>query len=203
MLKSIIAAAGLVVALAIPSSATAQNAWAAPGLTNMRAGPGLEYPVVAQILGGSGVDVIGCLADYSWCDSTVQGVRGWVSTTRLQFLYAGQRVYVPEYPGYFRAPVVTFSFGYWDNFYRDRPFYRERYRWDREWDGPEDEYEWRDGRRGRGRLVRDRDVEWAPEPEYRRAGRRQHDADVEYAPRERVGGGRRRGGCDLEFERCD
>jgi uncharacterized protein YraI len=60
-------------------------AYAAPGTTNMRAGPGTEFPVIARILGGSAVHVSACRRDRPWCRSTVQGMEGWVSASRLRF----------------------------------------------------------------------------------------------------------------------
>jgi uncharacterized protein YraI len=129
----------LVGVLALPHVAAAQSiAYAAPGRTNMRAGPGLDFPVIAQILGGSAVNVYGCLADFSWCDTSVQNVRGWVSTTRLEFDYGGNLVPLPRYYSSFNAPVILFDFGYWDRHYRDRPFYRHRHR-DRQPNWPDDD----------------------------------------------------------------
>jgi uncharacterized protein YraI len=123
-LRSLLAAAAFVVALALPGIAAAQTiAYAVGGTTNMRAGPSTEYPVVAKIRGGSQVYVHGCISDYSWCDCEVQGIRGWVYAGRLEFLYAGRRVYVPEYYAYFGAPIVSFNFGYWDRYYYDEPWY--------------------------------------------------------------------------------
>jgi len=121
------AALALLGAVALPTLAAAQSvAYAVPGSpTNMRAGPGVDYPVVAYIRGGSAVDVYGCLSDFSWCDSSVDNVRGWVSTTRLEFEYAGDLVPIPRYYSYFDAPIIGFDFGYWDRYYQDRPFYRQ------------------------------------------------------------------------------
>jgi uncharacterized protein YraI len=126
--RLLLAAAALIGALAAPTIAAAQTiAYTVPGrLTNMRAGPGTDFPVVAQVLGGSVVNVYGCLSDYSWCDSSVQGVRGWIATSRLEFQYAGGLVPIPRYYSYFDAPIIEFNFGYWDDYYRDRPFYRHR-----------------------------------------------------------------------------
>jgi uncharacterized protein YraI len=124
-----LAAAALVGAFALPTIAAAQSIAYTFGRTNMRAGPGVDYPVVAQVLGGSVVNVYGCLSDYSWCDTSVQGVRGWIATSRLEFEYAGGLVPFPSYYQYFGAPIIGFSFGYWDDYYRDRSFYRHRDRY--------------------------------------------------------------------------
>jgi uncharacterized protein YraI len=134
--RLLLAAAALFGALALPTFTAAQTiAYAVPGTTNMRAGPGTQYPVIARIRGGSVVNVHGCVSDFSWCDASVQNVRGWVSTTRLEFDYSGRLVPLPRYYRYFGAPVILFDFGYWDRHYRDRPFYRHHRR-DRRPDRP-------------------------------------------------------------------
>lgn len=127
--RLLLAAAALVGALAAPGVAAAQSiAYSTPdGTTNMRAGPGFEYQVVAIIRPGSAVEVYGCLRNFSWCDSVVQGIRGWVSTTRLEFQYGGNLVPFQPYYTYFDAPIVTFDFGYWDRYYYDEPWYRRNH----------------------------------------------------------------------------
>jgi uncharacterized protein YraI len=129
-MRRLLAAAVLLGAMALPGLASAQVlAFAVYGTTNMRAGPGTQYPVIARIAGGSAVHVYGCIPERVWCDAQVQGIRGWVASSRLEFAYRGRRVPVVQYYGYFGAPYVYFDFGYWDRHYRDRPWYRDRYRW--------------------------------------------------------------------------
>jgi uncharacterized protein YraI len=127
---SLMALIALGVALAAsPHSASAQSiAYSVPGSTNVRAGPGTQYPVVARVRGGVEILVYGCLSDRAWCDVQVYETRGWMSSRRLEFEYAGSYVPVPEYYAYFDAPIIRFDFGYWDRYYDDRPFYR---RWRR------------------------------------------------------------------------
>lgn len=61
------------------------------------------------------------------------GGRGWVAGRYIATTYRQNRVYVE--PRYYRdlgVPVITFEVGrYWDRYYRDRDFYRERDRWRR------------------------------------------------------------------------
>lgn len=188
--KSIMAAAALLGALLLPAAASAQSlAFSAPGATNMRAGPGPDFPVIAQVVGGSRVNVIGCIEGYEWCDSVVQGYRGWISATRLEFPYAGRRVAVPRHYASFGAPIIGFDFGYWDRHYRGRTFFRDRDRWDRDW---------RHGRRHDWDRGRDHD----------RADRGRRDRDFEdrnMDERDRhdfADDGRRRGGDgDRDFDR--
>jgi uncharacterized protein YraI len=142
-MRSLLAALAFLGAAAAPGLAAAYTtAYSAPGTSNMRAGPGTDYPVIARVLGGSQVNVVGCLASRSWCDVIVQNYRGWMSTSRLEFLYGGARVYYPQYYAYFDVPVIGFDFGYWDRHYSHWPWYRDRYRWrhdddddDGGWDG--------------------------------------------------------------------
>lgn len=127
LLKSLIAAAVLV-----PAAAWAESAVTTQGV-NMRAGPDVSYPQVAFLPRGVGVDVIGCVEGYSWCDVVAGGNRGWV--------YAGYLA-TPVY-GYNSAPgiiayqgptlgipLISFSIGnYWDNYYRGRPWWNNRAYW--------------------------------------------------------------------------
>ena len=124
---SLIAVSALLVALAAaPQPAAAQSiAYSVPGSTNVRAGPGTQFPVVARVRGGVRIVVFGCLTDRAWCDVQVYRTRGWMSSRRLEFVYAGSRVLVPDYYDYFDAPIIRFDFGYWDRNYDDRPFYRK------------------------------------------------------------------------------
>jgi len=128
-MRQFLAAASLLGALLVPSLASAQSVAYAVGGMNMRAGPGVEYPVVAIVAAGSAVNVYGCISGAVWCDSSVQGVRGWLGGERLEFVYSGRRVLVPSYYTYFRAPVISFDFGYWDRYYTGRTFYRDRSRY--------------------------------------------------------------------------
>jgi uncharacterized protein YraI len=152
-MRRLFAAAVLLGALALPGVAAAQSiAYAVYGTTNMRAGPGTSYPVIAKILGGSAVHVYGCIPERVWCDAQVQGVRGWVNSNRLEFVYGGRRVPLVQYYGYFGVPYVHFDFGYWDRYYRYKPWYRDR---DRHFDRPRHN-DRDDGDRGRGRDREDR-----------------------------------------------
>lgn len=110
-------------------AALAQNAYTTANV-NMRSGPSTQYPAVTTLPNGAAVDVHGCLDGWTWCDTSWRGFRGWVSGRYLQMLYNDRRVYLPDYAPRIGIPIITFSFGnYWDRWYRDRPWYRERDRW--------------------------------------------------------------------------
>ena len=125
--SSIIALAA--VATAMPLSANAENAYTLRDV-QVFTGPGSEYPPVASLPPNVGVDVAGCLTDWSWCDVSFADQRGWVCAGDLGYPYENNRVAIIEYGPRLRLPVVNFSINsYWDAHYRDRPWYRERDVW--------------------------------------------------------------------------
>jgi uncharacterized protein YraI len=117
--------------LALASSdASAQTAAYTSEPVDLYAGPSGDYPVVAQIGPGVPVTVMGCVSDYSWCDITVPGLRGWVYGGYLSYPYQGSYVPLTDYGATIGLPIVVFSLGaYWGSFYRDRPWYGDRDRW--------------------------------------------------------------------------
>ncbi len=129
-LMKIAAAAAFLLAPAIAEGADGL----ATANVNMRAGPSTQYPAVTVIPAGESVEIHGCLADVPWCDVEFYGGRGWVAGRYVQALYQQRRVYVgPEYYRPLGIPTVVFSVGnYWDRYYRNRDFYRERDRWRRD-----------------------------------------------------------------------
>jgi len=154
-----IAAAGLF--MLAPALAQAAEGYSTANV-NMRAGPSTRYPAVAVIPAGSSVEIRGCLSDLNWCDVEFYGGRGWVSGQYVQALYQQRRIYVgPQYYRPLGIPVIRFSVdNYWDRYYRNRDFYRERDRWSR---GPDYYYRDRDNRdrdRDRDRDNRDRERNW-------------------------------------------
>ncbi|MBY5818193.1 SH3 domain-containing protein [Rhizobium leguminosarum] len=148
-----IAVAGLL--MLVPAIAQAAEGYSTANV-NMRAGPSTRYPAVAVIPAGSSVEIRGCLSDVNWCDVEFYGGRGWVSGQYVQALYQQRRIYVgPQYYRPLGIPVIRFSVdNYWDRYYRNRDFYRDRDRWSR---GPD--YYYRD-RDNRDRDNRDRDRNW-------------------------------------------
>ena len=125
----------LLAALAILAPAQAEAAAGRPNgypvtNVNMRAGPGTYYPVIVVVPARSWVSIRGCLGDHTWCDVTFEGSRGWMRSIYLQGWYRGHYYALRDYAPRLGYPVVTFDLGpYWDNYYRDRPFYAQRARW--------------------------------------------------------------------------
>jgi uncharacterized protein YraI len=123
--------------LAVPAAATADGAYTTADI-NMRAGPHAEFPRVANLPAGVAVTVHGCTYDWSWCDAGWRGLRGWVSARYLEYPYEGRRVYLPDHGERIGLPNVLFQFtAYWDRWYSDTPWYRERDRWYSAWMGEE------------------------------------------------------------------
>jgi uncharacterized protein YraI len=128
-MKHTIAAGFLLAAFAVPGAAAAQQAVAMTDL-NMRAGPGPQFPIVAVIPGQQGVTIHGCTESANWCDVTWGNERGWAYAQYLAYDMAGQPVIVTQATGRIETPTVSYqTTTYWDQHYRDRPFYSERERY--------------------------------------------------------------------------
>lgn len=111
--------------------ASAQNAYTSRPM-NVRAGPNREYPLVGQLGAGTPLDVHGCLSDWSWCDASFDGNRGWIYAGGLSFVYQGERVPLYSYGPSLGLPIITFSLmSYWNDYYRGRPWYSQRSVWAR------------------------------------------------------------------------
>lgn len=106
--------------------ASAQEAYTT-GDVNMRAGPGSRYPVVTTIPENREVFIHGCLSNWDWCDVSWRRNRGWVFSDYLEALWRSRRVAFDEYRSFVEIPFVRFGVGYWDRYYRDRPWYDD---WD-------------------------------------------------------------------------
>lgn len=97
---------------------------------NMRAGPGPQYPIVDGIKSNGAVTINGCTESGRWCDVTYGGTRGWAYAEYLAMDVSGERVVLPQAATRVQVPTATYSTqAYWDQNYRDRPFYGERQRY--------------------------------------------------------------------------
>jgi len=137
-LRTLLGALALAASMAIPAAAQAAPwQWAVTTTdVNLRAGPSVRYPAVTTVYEGSQVQLFGCLRDWGWCDVAWHGIRGWMAGAYLEVAYDGGRYYVPDVGVEIGVPFIQFDFGnYWDDYYRDRPWYREwRHRPHRDWD---------------------------------------------------------------------
>jgi uncharacterized protein YraI len=99
---------------------------------NVRAGPDRDYPLVAQLGPGSPVRVMGCLEDWTWCDVAFDDNRGWVYGPFLLYGVQDDRVPLYTYGPSLGIAIIGFSLGgYWDEHYRQRPWYSGREDWSR------------------------------------------------------------------------
>jgi uncharacterized protein YraI len=129
ILFAIASLAAAAMSLLVPTLAHAADAYVT-GNVNLRAGPDPSYPLIDQIPAGTEVDVQGCTDGWEWCDVIVYGDRGWVAGNFIEYEYQDGPVLLPAYGAQIGIPIITFVIrNYWDHYYRDRPFYRERDRW--------------------------------------------------------------------------
>lgn len=128
MRKYLLAAALVAIGLPLaPAMARQMNGYTVR-TTVMRAGPDYDYPSVQRLRRDSGVTVHGCLRDWNWCDVSNRYDRGWIPRRDIVVNFQGRRRYIGSSMG---IVILSFSFGnYWDNYYRSRPFYSQRPRWE-------------------------------------------------------------------------
>lgn len=68
----------LAAAVALAAPAAAFPAFTSSKILNLRAGPGVEFPIVGVMERNVRVDMTGCIEDFTWCVVTVDGLVGWV-----------------------------------------------------------------------------------------------------------------------------
>jgi uncharacterized protein YraI len=122
-------AASLVTLSPVKAAAARPNGYPVTNV-NLRAGPGTYYPAIVVVPARSWISIRGCLADYAWCEVIAAGNRGWMRSIYLQGWYQNHYYSLGDYAPRLGYPVVAFDVKpYWDQHYRDRPFYGERARW--------------------------------------------------------------------------
>lgn len=128
---------GFLLALAVASvvqTAAAQTA-TTTGSVNVRAGPDNTLPTVTWLLSGTSVNVIGCTANWRWCDVTAGRDRGWVYTRFLSYPLNGTAVTIIRGGPNLGLPQIEFSLGpYWDEHYRGKHWYGKKADMQRRWD---------------------------------------------------------------------
>jgi uncharacterized protein YraI len=141
----------LTVLLMTPQAARADHDGIILTKAHLRAGPSTNYPRLYTVRANARVNIIGCISGWGWCDVSVEGARGWISSGALGVRYRGHTRGVPTYARRIGVPVIVFNERvYWSKYYYDRDFYRQRYgrhhdhRWserdcrDRDHDGDRD-----------------------------------------------------------------
>lgn len=125
--------AALLASTAVPAVASARTARVTADL-HMRAGPSTRFPVVTTVPDGADVEIFGCVDGYSWCDTAWSGRRGWIDADYLTYSYQNSYVPIIDYGAQIDLPILAFSIGgYWDNYYRDEPWYGRRSHWRSVW----------------------------------------------------------------------
>lgn len=127
--------AAAAISAALAGTATAQpepGPWQAvvSRQVHLRAGPGPSYPVVAVLIPGTPVEVLGCLPNYAWCDVEVDVRRGWVHGVYLEAYARDDHSRLPDVGALLGIAIIGFALHeYWHDHYRERPFYGQRDRW--------------------------------------------------------------------------
>ena len=111
------------------ASAAAQQAYTTRQV-NLRAGPDRGYPQVAYVGAGQSVYVNGCINDYRWCDITAGPNRGWAYAKYIEYPYQDRRLPIYGNGPTLALPIVGFILGsYWNDNYRNRPWYGQQNNW--------------------------------------------------------------------------
>jgi uncharacterized protein YraI len=129
MLKRTMMSTTLAFALLAPGAAIAATQAITTTDLNIRTGPGTSYQRFDTIPSSDRVVVHGCLAGYNWCDVGWRGERGWVSGNYLAYRSERHRDRTISSVGVsIGLPVLGFEpYAYHGRYYRDRPWYRDRY----------------------------------------------------------------------------
>jgi len=137
----------LLLALAVVSCiplAAAQTALITTSV-NVRAGPDAAFPTVTWLLGGTSVTVVGCLANWRWCDVIAGRDRGWVYARFLAYSFEGSAITIVKGGPNLGLPAIEFSLGpYWDAHYQGQRWFAQKAQWQRRWDQQRPPPEWRD-----------------------------------------------------------
>jgi uncharacterized protein YraI len=66
------------------------------------------------------ISILGCLADYAWCDTIFEGNRGWMRSIYLSGYYQEYYYSLRDYAPRLGYRTVSFDInGYWNSNYRE------------------------------------------------------------------------------------
>ena len=110
---------------------------------NVRSGPDRALPTVTWLLSGTSVNVVGCLANWRWCDVIAGRERGWVYSRYLSVAFQGSAMTIVDGGPKLGLPAIEFALGpYWDEHYRGRIFFAQKASWQSRWDQRRAPPEW-------------------------------------------------------------
>ncbi|OSZ70861.1 hypothetical protein CAP39_07905 [Sphingomonas sp. IBVSS1] len=97
-------------------------------------GPDWSHPRAGLLYPWTNVTIAGCLPDWSWCDVISRGSRGWVAGRDVGGSWQGRRQSINLIAPHLGIAILPFVFqAYWNQHYRNQPFYAERDRWGRQY----------------------------------------------------------------------
>lgn len=108
MFRTTLLAATLVSSAALAQTPLAGGQASAFTDLNLRAGPGVGYPIVGVIPANTPVTVAGCLAEESWCRVTLAGAEGWASGDYLTTVVGDAPLAI--YPNRDKVTVETLTY---------------------------------------------------------------------------------------------
>jgi len=101
---------------------------------NVRAGPERMFPTVTWLSSGTTVTVVGCTANWRWCDVIAGRDRGWVYTRFLAYSLNGRTVTIVNGGPNLGLPSIEFSLGpYWDDHYQNQHWFGRKHYWQNRW----------------------------------------------------------------------
>jgi len=111
---------------------------------NLRAGPEKSFPTVTWHLSGTRVTVVGCVANWRWCDVIAGSDRGWIDTRYLSVPFNGSVVTIINGGPNLGLPQSEFLLGeYWDTHYQRKHWFGRKAYWQKRWDRRAPPREWR------------------------------------------------------------
>jgi len=135
----------LAMALAACMSVVAAETATITNSVNVRSGPDRSMPKVTWLMRGARVTVVGCVANWRWCDVIAGSDRGWVYSRYLSLPFEGSAIVIANGGPRLGLPVIDFALGpYWDEHYQRRLFFAQKATWQTRWDQRRAQPEWRE-----------------------------------------------------------
>jgi len=135
----------LAMALAACMSVVAAETATITSSVNVRSGPDRSLPTVTWLLTGTRVTVVGCVANWRWCDVVSGSNRGWVYSRYLSVPFQGSAITIANGGPNLGLKVIDFELGpYWDEHYQSKIFFGQKASLQTRWDRRPAQPEWRE-----------------------------------------------------------